>query len=507
MENFDWIKPSPLWQAIGQDARSPEFFRPALLEFRTDDFMEDFLRVARKEAPDELANAIARPVAQGKRLKLFQPINQCYYLVCASLCCHAPGFPDRETRVAEGESVFFLLRKIVTSDGAESEYAWVIDKDGKGSWKLTTNGAGKPEPGEERMPMFEVPAANERSLLIGYVPVASSATFQPAAGSPLLTNVNVNPASRFDENIKETLAATLGDATLDNARAQEISLFLLYDLDTFLQQYLPKVVNAIKGQSVSLNSNELALVVYLQTQKRAVDNASLADLLVQVNAKRAEIAAMEGGSPLTVVCDLRQFGSGSAENKAEALKTKVVGAIGSIDPNNPPAPQPVSDIPPPPPIEVPKLLARTDEVYALRCVYERPQCSPKQVYVSQRTELFDLASALDPDGPARQVRVELPRDVSIAGLRKFKKNVSFIMSDAMRNKMARITGFEKALLKDENIGGEGGFELGFICSFSIQIIFIVAFFLLLLFVVILNIVFWWMAFFRICLPIPVKAKG
>jgi hypothetical protein len=78
------------------------------------------------------------------------------------------------------------------------------------------------------------------------------------------------------------------------------------------------------------------------------------------------------------------------------------------------------------------------------------------------------------------------------------------MSKEMRNKMARITGFEKALIKDEDIGGEGGFGLGFICTFSFQIIFIIAFFLLLMFAVVLNIVFWWMAFLRICLPIPVK---
>src|SRR5262249_27084144 len=154
------------------------------------------------------------------------------------------------------------------------------------------------------------------------------------------------------------------------------------------------------------------------------DQTSLADLLKQVNAKRDQFADLEGGSELPVKCDLRDFAfdeaSDKAEARADALKNKVFEALGEINPQNPPAPLPVSDIPAPPKIEVPKLLARSGEVYALRCVYERPQCDPPQVFVSQRTEEFELASALDPDGPTRLVRLELPRDVSIAALRKFK---------------------------------------------------------------------------------------
>jgi hypothetical protein len=160
----------------------------------------------------------------------------------------------------------------------------------------------------------------------------------------------------------------------------------------------------------------------------------------------------------------------------------------------------------PPAAEIPKLLARPGEHYVVRCVYERPQCDPPQQYVSKPSGQFELAATLDPDGPARQIRLELPRDVSIAGLRKFKKGVGFVLSDAMRNKVAMITGAEKALLDDKSINDEGGWTLGFLCTFSFQIIFIVAFFLLLIFVFILNIVFWWMPFFRICLPIPVKSK-
>jgi hypothetical protein len=72
----------------------------------------------------------------------------------------------------------------------------------------------------------------------------------------------------------------------------------------------------------------------------------------------------------------------------------------------------------------------------------------------------------------------------------------------MQKKMNSITGKEKLIIKEDDPQLSEGSGIAFICSFSIQIIFIVAFMLLLMFVVILNIAFWWMAFFKICFPIP-----
>jgi hypothetical protein len=156
-----------------------------------------------------------------------------------------------------------------------------------------------------------------------------------------------------------------------------------------------------------------------------------------------------------------------------------------------------------PPIELPKLDTGTGARYALRCVYERPQCDPVVRVVSQASLPFALAPFFDPDAPARPVRIPLPTDVSVAGLRKFKPGVSFMMSNAMRKKVRQIENNEKSLLGDDpTLNPEDTGGVAFICSFSIQIIFIVAFFLLLIFVIVLNFVFWWIAFFKICLPVP-----
>jgi hypothetical protein len=96
----------------------------------------------------------------------------------------------------------------------------------------------------------------------------------------------------------------------------------------------------------------------------------------------------------------------------------------------------------------------------------------------------------------------MPGDVSLAGMRKFKKNVAIIMSDSMRRKMAMVTGHEQDITNGKGAGSDPGPGIAFICSFSIQIIFIVAFMLLLIFVILLNIVFFWILFFKICFPIP-----
>jgi hypothetical protein len=140
----------------------------------------------------------------------------------------------------------------------------------------------------------------------------------------------------------------------------------------------------------------------------------------------------------------------------------------------------------------------------LRFVYERPQCEPVITEVSTPSQPFTFAPFFDADAPARPIRIPLPSDVSIAGLRRYNKGVTFMMSDAMRKKMNMVLGKEPDFLDPDPTPGSGedGLGIAFICSFSLQIIFIVAFMLLLIFVFVFNIIFWWMAFFKICLPVP-----
>ena len=138
-------------------------------------------------------------------------------------------------------------------------------------------------------------------------------------------------------------------------------------------------------------------------------------------------------------------------------------------------------------------------------MYQRPHCGPLHPdVVSDATELFALAPFFDFDAPARPIRITMPIDTSIAGLRKFRKNVGILISNKLREQMESVTNLKNTL--DGKLGGGQQFDLGTICSFSIPIITICALIVLMIFLILLNIIFWWLPFIRICFPIKLKAS-
>ena len=138
----------------------------------------------------------------------------------------------------------------------------------------------------------------------------------------------------------------------------------------------------------------------------------------------------------------------------------------------------------------------------VRCAYVRPNCKPPHAdVVSAPTRPFQLAPFFDPDAPARPVRIPMPVDTSLAGLRKFDKSVAFMTSDKLRSQLSAIG---KEILKG-NLNAATQFSLGEICSFSLPIITLCAMILLIVFVIVLNIAFFWLPIFRICLPIPLSS--
>jgi hypothetical protein len=165
--------------------------------------------------------------------------------------------------------------------------------------------------------------------------------------------------------------------------------------------------------------------------------------------------------------------------------------------------------------------------FAIRCVLERPGCSPLHPpALSERTEPFILAGFFDSDAPARPVRIGLPADISPAGLRKFDKNAVVMLSDALCGQIHRARGMGLGdlvrsvlpfpLHKDLDAGGgepctaadSPGLSLGLMCSLSIPIITLCALILLIIMVSLLDLIFRWLPFFVTCLPVPgFSAKG
>ena len=78
------------------------------------------------------------------------------------------------------------------------------------------------------------------------------------------------------------------------------------------------------------------------------------------------------------------------------------------------------------------------------------------------------------------------------------------MSKDLRKK---LNGIQKGMLKGDPPGGDGDFDLGHICSFSLPIITLIAFILLMIIAVLLNIIFWWLPLLKICFPLNLKARA
>jgi hypothetical protein len=156
--------------------------------------------------------------------------------------------------------------------------------------------------------------------------------------------------------------------------------------------------------------------------------------------------------------------------------------------------------------------------YAIRLVYERPECAPfEATVVSAATRPFQMAGFFDPDAPARPIRIGLPVDISPNGLRKFDKNTAFMLSDMLCGQIDRMKGigFVDLVLsvlpwpfhKDLNVPekgdcSKGGLSLGVMCSLSIPIVTIAALILLIIIVSLLDFVFRWMPFLVACFPLP-----
>lgn len=165
-----------------------------------------------------------------------------------------------------------------------------------------------------------------------------------------------------------------------------------------------------------------------------------------------------------------------------------------------------------------------DDLYRVRCVYERPNCPPgvRPAVVSPPTETFQLASYFDPDAPARPFRIPMPVDTTPAGLRKFAKNTMFVLSDTLACQVdaARKLSFGDLVLSvlpwpfhkdlpDVSVGEckTGSLDIGMLCTLSIPIITICALILLIIIVLLLDIVFKWVPYLIFCLPLPgLKAK-
>ena len=531
-----WVTASPLWPdtlAETDDAKREQAMqKPALLRFASDSFMEDVAKLLERD-PASLKDTIATPVtyrlpSPGETepppptdLKLYLPAQGHFYLIAATLVCRMPGLPEHEVATAAKETVSFVLRR-VDEDQAGTEWAWVDDETaakGKSWHHLDTGSVGGLADGEDLLPLFPVRYTSQdrtRRLYVGLIPTSSGEAFKAAGElSPIVDAGTDVPGAPSADPRPDALTAKVTDPLrllqlppedpqptgdiLAAMQAQQVeaSRFLLLDFAEFLNKELGWFATPAWTQPT--DTQGLALWATLAAPAVQGGGTSWRSALATAWSERLKLMGdEEGESSLNLNLHLPGL-------QPDAIDTAVIAALPAA--TKPPAGVAVSvqgDVAPEPP-PIPKLDSRGTSQYVLRCVYRRPECGALcPDVVSAPSDKFRIAGFFDFDAPARSIMISMPVDTSIKDLRKLRKNVSFLLSDELRNQMNRVTSLKNAL--DGKFADGKSVDIGLICSFSLPVITICALIVLMIFISLLNIVFWWMPFLRICFPIALKAK-
>ncbi len=385
---------------------------------------------------------------------------------------------------------------------------------------------------EDVFPMFPLNFTldgRKRRLFIGLVPTSSRETFQAAKGS-----LTISPFSGQEDNHLDEVTSRVIDVvkmlkkydvgSVSATTMQDASQFVLLDFANFLSTKLGQLWSVLSNDKASApTDNTKALFDQLNTAIVDTSNSGKTtwrQALKQVWDHPDSILQGDETKPafdynLKYSNIIKEASDADFDKSVQQFLANIQAALGTFQP--PPAGNPY--IPPKPVPAVPKLdpppIVTTDPTthqrkvgpqFVLRCVYQRPNCDLLySAVVSNRTDPFVIAPFFDVDAPARPIRITMPVDTSIAGLRKFRKNVAVIISDKLRQQMECVNDLSSTL--KGQLSCDASINLGTICSFSIPIITICALVVLLVFLILLNIVFWWLPFFRICFPINLKAKG
>lgn len=544
MHVTQWKEPALTWNGT-----VPEDGRASILEIRSDQFIPDFLQAMGSKDPAGYFNKhrIDDDFTTGNPLKLFQPLHGCYYLVTASLVCRQLGLPDKAVNRTEGESVFFVIRRKSGSD----EEAWVPNENG-GSWKvLKGNKALTLAEGEERLPMHpvkicpqpETPQSAftdnvERDLYYGYIPAGNRDKYKDTAGRVIPAESDPAVfANNFISDAEEEYASEeysfrkdvfyrrvylpwdslRKNLTLDDdgnvalkaefgTNAQTEQLYVILELGEFLQNHLPTVWTALEtGNTASLPTamKDLydQLTIHLEVESDGSDEP-LADV---ISAYKGYFSLLRGeGNIPTTDFDFRNFSKGNLDTLQDHVEDAVDVENEPIQVSGGESSELVQLIK----NQVqPRPETGAEPIYTIRMVYDYapndPFCPP--IVSPLPTRPFRLTKFFDPDAPARLVRLEAP-SIKPRDLRKYARGVGIEMSPELHKLASCMSGDDAdAVINSIENCDDGGFSIQMVCTFSIQIIFLVAFIVMFIFLISLNFIFGWLAYLRICLPIPTKS--
>lgn len=416
-----WASPRPLWRGAATPGLAP-----SILRFASDDFMDELIGLLETD-PSRLSAHIARfeswrsgladrpapvlidrvplpspvkqarldtrlrkgsaappaPLAEGpRRLKLYQPAHQRYYIAAATLACATRGLPDRKL-AGDFEQVGFVLRRLLPAnanaptDSPRYEFAFVKDETG-GRWqRVAEEDPAALAPGEERLPLF--PLAHRelngirRSMWGGLIPVGrreeymsasvqrsiqnlgaaqrAAAAASPSNAAPVRNSKLARTAefkADFAEPWKALIQAAMkaadearndtGDKSTaplqqlrlrnNNLGYQHQSWLLLVDLMAFLDRHLKQVADAVRSANGSgLTGPRLELYQWLGQELSLAERDSLAN-----GFAAADIDGSGRPEHLRSIAEaLRQLDKGRFADQLETIETHYADKSGESE--------------------------------------------------------------------------------------------------------------------------------------------------------------------------------
>jgi hypothetical protein len=495
-----------------------------------------------------------------KPLKLFQPAHQRFYLVTAHLVCRIVGLPDRKVDTSKQEQVSFVIRMLQARANAAAVNPDPMDCDELAlvgnEWQVVTSPTllleGETQhalspvtynelDGRQRRVWAGLVPVGKRETLVGAVrPTTLPNTAAPLSATQMLLKTQVMGPWANLEIVGKTAFYNINQPVFDSKYAPSTadmnkaiqsgtdqiiasSWYVFLDFANFIQDRVPPVWQAIATGSPAQPLSSAEQLLFTKLSASGAGGVTLAQAMKNAKANENTLETVTG-----------RYYKGAPDWPSPALIFPLAQV--SIDGKNPLTPsllrtdlEPivVAALQPDPPNQPVRALAQASSLpqgtswFTIRCVFERPNCGTlRPPLLSDPTASFTLASFFDADAPARPIRIGMPVDTTPAGLRKFDNNTAFVLSDVLCGQANQMGGmsfldlvlsvlpfpFNKGLDSSQAKPCSGGF--GLVCSLSIPIITLCAFFLLVIFINLLNIVFFWLPFFRICLPVPkFSAKG
>lgn len=477
-------------------------------------------------APDASTRIAAR---RGRRrgadgvLELHLPMHRRFHLVLLEACCRRPGYPRLDPAKLVGMGL--VLRQA----GQPGWLGWMKDSSRRKGWlgipadTLDPDPALRPLPrstaarqvaaliaarrgeaafSEETVPLFVAPpdlcAKLGCTVLYGLVPVASAEESDVTPPAPDYAGMPAAEAAAMRAHLSEYLKAR------------------------------PALTMPCAGEVLDAGWK----VLDINPASASGEDARLGAFGVFLHQLMVELGAFEGGAAgsallaaldsITLVLARDTYGSPTQTVTAGKFCARAARILVGSEANPPdPAADPASVTMP---LEWPAIgttLGNRLSDLALACLperfatlapptpkFDRPSaqyavrgfirvqrqdgCPPKLIWSESYSEKFRILPWWEGDGPL--AKVALP---GLGDLRKLKPNVAFQVPSDIAN---LLRGDPKDTMDGK--APAPGLDIMWLCSFSIPAITLCAFIVLGIFLSLLNLFFGWLAWIKICIPIP-----